>query len=111
MEQGQPKVAGIREFENNAKDVDPRLQTITVDFSRPLLGEGYSFNYGPLGKEGVPQIKGVDFTDNNKSVIIHAQLEANSNYQLLLTGKGFKSSSGVPADDFMIEFRTKDESI
>ena len=111
MEQDQPKVVGIREFENNSEDVNPKLQTITIDFDRPLAGEGYSFNYGPLGKEGVPKIKGVEYTDNNKSVIIQVQLEANSNYQLLLTGKAFKSSSGVSTDDFMIEFRTKDKSI
>lgn len=52
-EKKRPKVVSIHPVIHNRHDVDPNLQTLQIEFSKPMMG-GYSINYGELGKEHYP---------------------------------------------------------
>ena len=102
-----PKVVSINEIANGDANVDVTLKTITVNFDKPLLGRGYSINYGDKGKDAFPKIEKVVYANDNKTLILTLNLENNKEYQLVLTGRAFQSANGIGIDDYEINFKTK----
>lgn len=102
-----PVVVSIEPFKNNAQDVDASLTEMTIRFSEPLTGEGYSFNYGVLGQESFP-IKGViGYADNNTSFKLTLALTPNTAYEMVITGVSFANAAGYPLNDYTVKFKTK----
>jgi hypothetical protein len=104
-EKRKPKVAGIAEF-NNAQDVNPNLKLIQVTFDRPLLGKGYSVNLGEKGREFFPDIKKITYSTDRKTVLFEVDLLPGKEYEMVLTGRSFKSEEGIGMDDYLIKFKT-----
>lgn len=102
-----PKILSIIEFQNNDKNVDSEIKTITINFDRPLLGRGFSIFIGRLGKNAFPKVKDAKYSDDKKTVVLQVELEKEKDYQLILSGKRFSSAEGMPMNDYEINFRTK----
>jgi len=101
-----PKVTSISEFTNNARDVSPRVKTITINFDRPLAGKGFSVYYGNKGKLAFPQLDSIYYTNENKSVVMEVQLIPDKEYQFVLVGKNFKSTQGIGLRTYEVYFKT-----
>lgn len=102
-----PKVESITEFANNDTIVSPQVKTITINFDRPLAGKGYSVNYGNKGKLAFPKLDNINYTNDNKSVVMGVQLIPDKEYQFVLTGKNFKTPEGVGLKTYEVNFKTK----
>lgn len=108
LDQQRPWVVEIKPFSNGAINVDPSLKQIKIVFDRPLTGKGYSINYGKKGKKLFPKIEKVTFSENRSSVFIDVQLEPNHTYEMVLTGRSFKSMKHkIGMKNFSISFKTK----
>lgn len=101
-----PKVTSISEFSNDDTTVRPDMKTITINFDRPLVGRGYSFNYGALGQSAMPKIKNVSYVNDNRSVIIEVELEPERQYQMVLLGLSFRTPDGDGMKPYAISFKT-----
>lgn len=101
-----PKVAGIAGFKNNAQDVNPNLKQLQVMFDRPLLGKGYSVNLGDKGRDFFPDIKKITYSADRKTVLFEVLLQPGKEYEMVLTGRSFKSEDGIGMDDYPIKFKT-----
>ena len=101
-----PKVESIEEFNNGDQNVDANLKTITINFDTQLLGQGYSINYGAKGRQAIPIFNKASYANDNKTVVIEVQLEPNKEYQLVLTGRNFKTSEGIPLKSYEVNFKT-----
>jgi hypothetical protein len=102
-----PKVVSIDEFKNQATNVDANLKTITVNFDRALIGKGYSINYGRRGKNAFPKINNIKYVNGNKTVQISVELKPNKTYEMIFTGRNFKSKEGVGLKTYGVCFRTE----
>jgi hypothetical protein len=102
-----PKVESIAEFSNNDTIVSPQIKTITINFDRPLAGKGYSINYGNKGQSAFPKLDNINYTNDNKSIIMEVQLMPEKEYQFVLTGKNFKTEQGVPLKTYEVNFKTQ----
>lgn len=101
-----PKVESIAEFANNDTNVSSQIKTITINFDRPLSGQGYSVNYGSKGELAFPKLNKIYYTNDNKSVVMEVELMPDKEYQLVLTGKGFKSAQGFALKTYEVSFKT-----
>lgn len=105
-EQSQPKVLGIKEFENGNKNVDSNLQQFTILFSQPMNKNYRSFEFGPLGEKNVLKIsKVIGFSEDGKSLTLETKLEPNKVYQLLVND-GFRNLSGTSLKPYLIDIKT-----
>lgn len=101
-----PKVTGITEFKNNATNISPGLKLLHITFDRPLFGKGYSVNLGAKGKEAFPDIKKITYSADRKTLVFEVALQPGKDYQMVLTGRAFKSEDGIGMDDYPVEFTT-----
>lgn len=102
-----PKVKSIEEFTNNDKSVSPQIKTITINFDKPLTGNGYSVNYGSNGQSTFPKIDNIHYTNENKSIVMEVQLIPDKEYQFVLTGQNFKTEQGIPLKSYEVNFKTQ----
>ncbi len=102
-----PKVISIEPFANNSENVDASIKEITINFSQPMTGKGYSINYGKLGKDFYPVKSVIGYTNNNKSIKFEIVLKPDSDYELVLTGWAFKNIEGYSLKNYTIKFKTK----
>jgi hypothetical protein len=101
-------VAAVEPFNNYADGISSDLKEMKIVFDKEMNNKGVSIIYGKLGETNYPIVKkGVSFTDGNKAVIIKLELKANTKYQFVLTGNGFKSAEGYPLLTYPVEFTTK----
>jgi hypothetical protein len=105
-DENRPKVISISEFPNGSQEVESTLKKITINFDRPLLGKGYSINYGESEKQ-FPAIKKVSYADDKKSIDIEWELEKNKEYSFVLSGLSFKTAEGASIKDYQVKFKTK----
>jgi len=101
-----PKIVSIAEFSNNDQNVDPGTKTITVNFDRPLLGKGYSIGFGQKGTAAYPKIDSINYSSDNTAVIIKVQLEPRREYEMVFMGLAFKSTQGIPMENYTVGFST-----
>lgn len=102
-----PQVTVIEPFGNNAQNVDTSIKEMTISFSHTMTGKGYSINYGKLGEEFYPVKSVIGYTNNNRSVKIELALKPDTEYEMMLTGRAFKSMEGYPIKNYTIKFKTK----
>lgn len=101
-----PKITSIEEFKDGDTTVNNRIGNITVNFDKPLVGRGYSFNYGPLGPSVMPKITGVKYTNENKTVVIGVELKPEKEYQIMLIGNAFMTAEGDGMLPYILTFKT-----
>lgn len=101
-----PQVVSIDEFANGDSTVNSGVKTITINFDRPLLGSGYSINYGSLGAEFFPKIGQIRYANENRSVVIEVELQADRQYQMILLGLAFRTPQNDPIKNYLISFKT-----
>lgn len=110
FETKRPRIIGIKPIENNGKNIDPKINQITIEFSEPMNKNFTNFNYGPLGENNSIRIKNiVGYSDNAKSLTFEIEdLEPNKQYQLTI-GSGFRNLKNVPLKPYLINFKTGTE--
>lgn len=101
-----PKVTSINEFENGVTNLSSSTKTITIHFDRPLVGNGYSIFLGQKGKDAFPKVEDIQYSEGNKSIVMKVQLEANREYQFVLTGKNFITADGFALKTYEVNFKT-----
>jgi len=106
IEEKRPVVVSINEFANGNMNVNPETKTITFNFSVPLSGKGYSVNYGNKGQGAFPKVEGINYANENKSVIMQVNLERDKEYQFILVGRNFTSIEGIGIKDYEVNFKT-----
>lgn len=105
-EKERPYITGISQFENNSQDVNPKLTTVTLQFSEPMDRENRGFDYGPLGESNVMRVSRViGFSEDGKSFSYEVQLQPNQRYQSLVTNR-FCNADGVALKPYLIDIRT-----
>jgi hypothetical protein len=109
-EKNRPRVVGIKEFKNGAKNVRPGITRLTVEFSEEMLPPYRSFNNGPLGKETSITIKNyLGFSEDGKLLYLEIEpLEPNKRYQMEL-GSSFRDKTSVRLKPYLIDITTADK--
>ena len=102
-----PEVVSISEFTNGSTNVNSELKTITINFSMPLLGKGYSIYPFRKGMDAFPKVDEIKYANNNQSVIMEVSLERDKEYEFLLIGDKFTSEDGVGIKMFVVNFKTE----
>ncbi|AQX12797.1 DUF4932 domain-containing protein [Elizabethkingia meningoseptica] len=102
-----PHIKSMTPDINGKTDVDPNLKQLIVRFDKTLLGNGFSINYGDLGKEGMPINKRPEYQDGNNALKLEMELKPNTEYEFILTGNRFISTDGYPLEDYKVKFKTK----
>lgn len=107
FENKRPTVIGIKQFKNNDKNISPKINEITVEFSESLNGSSTSIDFGDLGKSAFPKNDATKryWSKDLKSWTITVTLEPNKKYQLLI-GNNFKTNKNIPLKPYLIEFET-----
>jgi hypothetical protein len=107
FDEKRPKVLSINEFNNYTQNVNFETKTISITFDKPLLGKGYSINYGEKGKTFYPKFGEIKYSEDKKTVILNVELEKDKEYQFILSGRSFKSNEKIPMREYEINFRTQ----
>ena len=106
IEDKRPEVISISEFTNGSMNVSPDIKTITINFDMPLSDNGYSVYLGTKGQNAFPKVEGINYVNNNQSVIMRVSLEKDKEYQFVLVGKNFTSVDGIGIKDYEVNFKT-----
>ena len=77
-----------------------------MNFDRPLLGKGYSIGFGQKGTAAYPKIDSINYSSDNTAVIIKVQLEPRREYEMVFMGLAFKSTQGIPMENYTVGFST-----
>ena len=107
FEDTRPTVVGIKQFENNSQNVNPKLKAITIKFSEALDGYRTSVDLGSLGRDAFPKgtLNGRKWAKDNRSWTIPVELEPNKTYQIFITNN-FRTPDNRPLKPYLIEFKT-----
>jgi hypothetical protein len=106
-ESDRPVVTAIKQFKNNATDVDASVNQVTIEFSTVMDKRYRNFELGPLGKDNLLKIKAVKgFSEDGRSLTFEADLKPGTHYQIII-GDGFKSKTGAPLKPYLIDIQTK----
>lgn len=106
-ESGRPVVTTIKQFKNNATDVDASVNQITMEFSTMMDKRYRNFELGPLGINNLLKVKSVKgFSEDGRSLTFEADLKPGTHYQLTI-GDGFRSITGAPLKPYLIDIKTK----
>ncbi len=101
----QPQVLGMKEIETVDQLVDANLKTITIDFSTAMNTRFRNFKLGDLGQDHFPPIQGVQWSEDNTSLILQVKLEADKRYQMIVD-REFRDLAGRAVSPFYMEFTT-----
>ena len=101
-----PKIVSIDEFVNGHKTINSNTKSITINFDRPLMGRGYSFNNSRLGKDAFPKIRGVNYTNENRTVVVEVELQPAKEYGMTLLGFSFCTPEGDGMKPYELTFKT-----
>lgn len=101
----QPKIISITPFNNNAQDVDPSLQEMTINFDSEIKGNG-GVRPGELGKEHIAVTKLLGYENNNRSFKLALSLKPDTEYEFVVRGSQFKSSEGYFLQEYTVRFKT-----
>jgi hypothetical protein len=110
FEEKRPFVTGIKQFQNQEKEVSPRLTEITVEFSKPLNGYNTGVDFGESGPEAFPKndVNKRYWSADHKSWTLTVDLEPRKKYQIFITNN-FRTDDDIPLKPYLIEFETGSE--
>lgn len=96
------------EPENGSVNVSADTKEIRITFSKEMTPKSYSFNLSDKGKEYFPFTKVVGMENDNKTLVLQADLKPNKEYEFVVTNKSFISKDGYPLKDesLLIKFKT-----
>ncbi|WP_079241342.1 Ig-like domain-containing protein [Chryseobacterium indologenes] len=96
------------EPENGSANVSADTKEIRITFSKEMTPKSYSFNLSDKGKEYFPFTKVVGMENDNKTLVLQADLKPNKEYEFVMTNKSFISKDGYPLKDenLLIKFKT-----
>jgi len=102
-----PYVSGLYPDELKLHTAVPySLTEMTILFSEPM-GKGTSISLGKGGKEHFPLSDIVGFSEDRRSIKLKLSLKPDTEYDFLITGKGFMSQTGYPLKEYVVSFKTK----
>ena len=101
-------VVSIEPFANDAQDVEPSIQTITVVLDKPLDPiAGFSINPGMSGADHYPITGKPQFDAGGLHIVLPVHLQPNQTYRFVLTPRAFATPDGYPLESYKVEFKTK----
>ena len=102
-----PKIAKLS-IENGARDIDPHLAAIVVQFDRPMDTSAYAV--AQRNPTLFPKVGKVAFDATGTVFTIPVTLEADRDYEIALNwpgGGSFASDDGVPLKYVLLHFHTR----
>jgi hypothetical protein len=72
-------------------------------------GKGYSLTYGRKDPGHFPKFNGIRYTDDKRSLIMEVQLETGNEYEMVFLCLAFKSTEGIPLENYTVKFATGQE--
>ena len=106
FEKNRPTVVAIKEFKNGAKNINPNLTQITIEFSDKMDQRFRNFELGPLGKDNLLRIKKfISFSEDGKAAAFEIELSPNRQYQIVV-GERFRSENDISLKPYLINFKT-----
>lgn len=106
-ESKKPTVTNLGGIANGDKNVDASITEMTIYFSKPMVKNRMSINLGEGGEANFPIKKSLGFAEDGKSIKFQLELKPNHTYNLVITGRGFRSVDGYPLVDLPVSFKTK----
>ncbi|MDD2812404.1 MAG: DUF4932 domain-containing protein [Bacteroidales bacterium] len=107
IDKRRPKIIEIKPFANGDQQVDPTIKKIEFIFDQPLTGEGYSINTGEKGMEAFPEVSDIAFSEDKQTLILMVALKPGKDYEMVFTGRSFRSKTGYSMNPYPVSFRTK----
>lgn len=107
FEAKQPYVSKLEPFANEEQQVDAGLKQMKVVFSEPMSTKRYSIDGSKRGDEHYPIASMGKFADDGSSIVINLELKPGTEYDFVITGRGFKSAKGYPLKPLHVKFKTK----
>ncbi|PZR26788.1 MAG: hypothetical protein DI535_13175 [Citrobacter freundii] len=101
-----PKVVSIEPIGNNTESVDTSITQLIIRFNGPMIGKGYSFTTGQLGKEADPVVGVVGYNNENTALRVNVKLKPGKEYEMVLTGRSFINTRGYRLKQYVIRFKT-----
>ncbi|REC47430.1 Ig-like domain-containing protein [Chryseobacterium pennipullorum] len=94
---------------NGSLQVDADTKEIKITFSKEIIPNQYSISFSDKGKENFPITKIIGLENNDKTLVLGADLKADKEYEFILTNKKFSSKDGYPLKEekVHVKFRTK----
>lgn len=106
FESKRPVITGIKQFKNGSRNVDPKINSFTIMFSKEMNPNFRNFELGPLGESSLLRIeKVVGFSEDAKAFTFEAKLLPDTHYQILVNF-GFRSKEQYPLIPYLIDFKT-----
>ena len=103
----QPRIIGISEFNNRSKNVDPKIKTMTIEFSERMNTEIKNLRLGPLGEEHLLTITDlIGWSEDGRKITYEIELKSHLQQQLLVTDI-FRSEQGYLLKPYLIDITTK----
>lgn len=100
-----PVVAQIDPPILNDRGMDPATRQITFTFSEPMDTRFRSTDLGPMGKAGIPEIKGFSWAADGRSITYEVNLDPGTTYQFVLAS-GYRNLQAIPLQPQLISFTT-----
>lgn len=102
-----PRVVGITEFTNKDENVNAKISTMTIEFSKTMNTRLMNLRLGPLGRNNLIQVtENLGWSDDHKKLTFKIALKPNLRQQLLITDV-FRSKEGYLLDPFLVDITTK----
>lgn len=104
-----PYIVKIEPFENGSTNVNSNTKELKITFSKEMVNNSFSISYSEKGKEYFPVTKVNGFENNDKTIVLSIDLQANKDYEFVITNRNFKSKDGYPlkSEEYPIRFKTE----
>lgn len=102
-----PSILKIQEFRNQAKDVHPNINKITIEFSEKLNGYNTGVDYSDLGESAFPKVINREWSADSTSWTMEVDLKPSYHYKFWITSN-FRTANNIPLLPLLIEFDTKE---
>jgi hypothetical protein len=96
---------------NGSVHVNAETKEIRITFSKEMVANSYSFNLSDKGKEYFPITKIIGMENNDRILVLSADLKPGKEYEFVLTNKSFASKDGYPLRDekLLVKFKTNEK--
>ncbi len=102
-----PTIVSIKEFENNAKNVDPNIKTMSIVFSEKMNDKLKNLRLGPLGESNLLEVTGFNgWSKDGTTIFYEIKLKPNLQQQILITDI-FQSAKGYFLEPTLIDITTR----
>lgn len=102
----QPKVLGIKEFENESREIDHSLKKITIEFSTSMNTRFRNFKFASFARKKIIPYQNMKWSEDGKSLVLEVKLEANKKYKMIIDSE-FRDLEGRAIEKYLIDFSTK----